>query len=346
VTAVRLAAARLAAVLATAVVLVLSGCVPPPGPAADVQGPELTGDFFTHDPALVKGEDGGPWFVYSTGNGHVADGNIQVRRSDDGVDWEYAGEVWQEKPAWLAAAVPGVDNLWAPELYEHDGTWYLYYSASTFGSNTSAIGLATSPTLDPADPDYGWTHQGPVWRSQAGETFYNDIDPGVVTDAAGDPWLFFGSFWGGIQVLPLQWPTGMPATAAEPVMVATRSGVPENQIEAPYVVERDGWYYLFVSWGKCCSGVDSTYEIRVGRSQAVTGPFLDADGKDMALGGGTPVLASEGSMIGPGGQSLSRGFLANHFYDGDDGGMFRLAIQELGWTRDGWPVATTEVPLP
>lgn len=157
---------RLAAVLAVVVVLVLTGCGTSPGAAPEQKPAGLTGDFFTHDPALVKGQDGGPWFIYSTGNGRVADGNIQVRRSDDGVDWEYAGEVWQEKPAWLTAAVPGVDNLWAPELYEHDGTWYLYYSASTFGKNQSVIALATNTTLDPADPAYEWVDRGEVVSSK------------------------------------------------------------------------------------------------------------------------------------------------------------------------------------
>ena len=193
--------------LAAVVVLVLTGCGAAPGPAAEVQRAELTGDFFTHDPALVKGQDGAPWFIYSTGNGQVADGNIQVRRSDDGVDWEYAGEVWQEKPAWLTAAVPGVDNLWAPELYEHDGTWYLYYSASTFGKNLSVIALATNTTLDPADPAYKWVDQGKVVRSLPASDF-NAIDPEVVEDDTGTPWLVFGSYWSGIQMVQLEWPSG------------------------------------------------------------------------------------------------------------------------------------------
>lgn len=127
------------AVLATLVVGT-AGCA-----AAPAGERELSGDYFTHDPALVTGSAGEDWFVYSTGDGQVADGNIQVRRSDDGEHWEYAGEVWQEKPDWLPEAVPGVDNLWAPELYEHEGTWYLYYSASTFGSNDSVIGSQRTP---------------------------------------------------------------------------------------------------------------------------------------------------------------------------------------------------------
>ncbi|WP_407318786.1 arabinan endo-1,5-alpha-L-arabinosidase [Isoptericola halotolerans] len=307
----------------------------------------LDGDLSTHDPALVVGDDGDPWFVYSTGVPNKALGAPMVHRSDDGgATWEQAGPAWSsaEDPRWVRDpdGVAGVKHYWAPELVEHDGTWYLYYSASTFGSNTSAIGLATSPTLDPDDPAYGWTHRGPVWRSQAVESSYNAIDPGVVEDAEGEPWLFFGSFWDGIHAVPLEWPSGMPTAGADPVLVASRDGG-ENQIEAPYVVERDGWYYLFVSWGKCCSGVSSTYSIHVGRSRDVTGPYLDADGQDMADGGGTLVLGSEGSMIGPGGQSVSQGRLGYHFYDGDAEGLHRLAIQELGWSR-GWPVATTEVP--
>lgn len=338
---IALVAALVAAVAAVALA-VLRPWEPAPEPLA------LTGDLRTHDPALVVGDDGDPWFVYSTGDPGRGLGAPMVHRSvDGGSTWERVGPAWSsaDDPQWVRETIDGVEHYWAPELVERDGTWYLYYSASTFGSNTSAIGLATSPTLDPADPDYGWTHEGAVWRSQAGETSYNAIDPGVVEDTDGSPWLFFGSFWGGIQMVPLEWPSGMPADGAEPTMVATRSGVPENQIEAPYVVERDGWYYLFVSWGKCCSGVDSTYSIHVGRAQDVTGPYLDAEGKDMALGGGTLVLGTEGPMIGPGGQSLSQGRLAYHFYDGDDGGAFRLAIQDLAW-EDGWPVATTEVPEP
>jgi arabinan endo-1,5-alpha-L-arabinosidase len=110
---VKIRAAALPAIL-IALALGMAGCAAPPAGER-----ELSGDYFTHDPALVAGSaDGnssGDWFVYSTGDGQVADGNIQVRRSDDGEFWEYAGEVWQEKPEWLTGVVPGVANLWAPE---------------------------------------------------------------------------------------------------------------------------------------------------------------------------------------------------------------------------------------
>lgn len=314
---------------------------------ADPAALPLAGDLAVHDPALVAGGAGEPWFVYSTGDVRVGFGAPQIRRSDDGGrTWERVGTAWDQDgdPAWVRDEIDGVTNFWAPELHHHDGTWYLYYSASTFGSNDSAIGLATAGTLDPDDPDFGWTDQGMVIRSHAGQDRWNAIDPAVIEDADGRPWMFFGSFWGGIHLVPLEWPSGKVAGDQEPVRIASRAGVPENAIEAAAVVRHDGWYYLFASWDKCCAGTDSTYRIVVGRSREVAGPYLDAQGRDMALGGGTEVLATQGSMIGPGGQSLSRGHLAYHFYDGDDGGMFRLAIQELAW-RDGWPEATPEAPL-
>ncbi|WP_448809113.1 arabinan endo-1,5-alpha-L-arabinosidase [Agromyces bauzanensis] len=324
----RPAAARAgAASVAVTVAVLLGGCAP-------TGAWDLTGDLATHDPALAKVD--GTWYVYSTGNGTVADGNIQVRSSSDGHSWRYEGEVWKEKPAWIGETVRGVDNLWAPELVEHDGTWYLYYSASTFGRNTSAIALATNTTLDPDDPDYEWVDRGPVIASESGDDF-NAIDPGVATDDDGTPWLAFGSFWSGIRMVELEWPSGLRADDAAPLRLADR-GAPPNAIEAPYLVEHDGDWFLFVSRDSCCQGVDSTYKIAVGRADVPTGPFVDREGVPLLEDGGTVLLETEGSRIGPGGQSIADGMMALHYYDRDLNGQFRLALVPLGWDGDGWPV--------
>ncbi|MBD9698644.1 arabinan endo-1,5-alpha-L-arabinosidase [Flavimobilis sp. GY10621] len=332
----------LVAALAAVVLLVAGGLAlwrpwePPVGRAL-----ALSGELRTHDPALVVGAEGEPWFVYSTGDVRVGFGAPQIRRSDDGgTTWETAGTAWDVSgdPAWVRDEIDGVTNFWAPALYEHDGTWYLYYSASTFGSNASAIGVATGTTIDPADADFGWTDQGMVLRSTPGETNYNAIDPTIIEDADGTPWMVFGSFWGGIQIVELEWPSGKVAAGAQPQRIASRIGAP-NAIEGPEVVRHDGWYYLFVSRDACCQGTDSTYNIAVGRSRDVTGPYLDQDGRDMALGAGTLLLASTGDVVGPGGQSVSDGRLAFHYYDAAAGGDFRLGIHELAWDEEGWPVA-------
>ncbi len=299
------------------------------------RSPQLTGDLVAHDPAIVVGGNGDPWFVYSTG-GAQADGAIQVRRSVDGVHWEYAGVMWKQRPAWITDSIRGVGPLWAPELVQHDGVWYLYYAASTFGSNHSAIGLATNTTLDPADPEYEWVDEGPVLESETSDDF-NAIDPAIVVDAKGTPWMAFGSFWSGIRMVRLEWPSGLRADAKEPLRLADR-GVPPNAIEAASIVEHDGDYFMFVSLDSCCKGVSSTYKVAVGRADAVTGPYLDRDGTPMLNGGGTVLLATKGSRIGPGGESASNGYLAYHYYDGDAAGATRLAISRIDWDADGWPL--------
>ncbi|WP_062383302.1 arabinan endo-1,5-alpha-L-arabinosidase [Demequina iriomotensis] len=304
---------------------------------------ELSGDIRTHDPALVAGEDGEDWYVYSTGDVQKGLGSPQIRRSTDaGATWEYVGTVWtaSTRPEWVYEEVSGVQNFWAPELVEHDGTWYLYYAASTFGTNGSVIGLMTSPTLDVDSPDYGWTDQGMVVRSTPGVDNVNAIDAGVITAEDGTAWMTFGSFWGGIQLIELEWPSGKPAEGAEPTTIATRNNA-TNAIEAPYLMYRDGYYYLFVSRDSCCQGTDSTYSIAVGRATEITGPYLDSWGNQMMYDGGDELLSTRGSMIGPGGQSYSHGYLAFHYYDETLGGDFQLAIRELAWTEDGWPVAWT-----
>lgn len=325
---------RVAAALATATFLgTLTAC----GAAGGVH--RASGDLAVHDPALAHDDDG-TWWVYSTGNGTVADGNVQIRSSSDGEHWAYEGEVWKEKPDWLTDAVRGVDNLWAPELVHHGGTWYLYYSASRFGKNTSVIALATNTTLDPDDPAFEWVDQGPVIASTTSDDF-NAIDPGVITDDDGTPWMAFGSFWSGIRMVQLEWPSGLRAgdgtDDVEPLRLADR-GAPPNAIEAPYLVEHDGATFLFVSRDACCQGAKSTYNMAVGRSDAPTGPFVDRDGVPLLEGGGTPVLATDGSRVGPGGQSVWGDEIAFHYYDAEAGGAFRLAIADLEWDDEGWPV--------
>ncbi|MCC2592436.1 arabinan endo-1,5-alpha-L-arabinosidase [Tessaracoccus sp. OS52] len=322
--------------IVVAATLLLGACSPSTSPVA--KEIPVTGDLRTHDPGLVVGDGERPWFVFSTGDPRVGLGAIQVRTSPDGREWTYAGEAWtpSQEPDWAVDKIAGITNFWAPEVIEHNGTWYLYYSASTFGSNTSAIGLRTADELDPDSPSAGWTDQGEVISSD-GAADYNAIDPAVLVDEEGQGWMAFGSFWGGLQMVELDFPSGKPSPGAEPFSIAHR-GTATNASEAPALLYRDGWYYLFASFDSCCQGTASTYNINVGRSEEPQGPYLDANGVALTDGGGTLLLESEGTRIGPGGQSVSQNHIAFHYYDEEQGGDFRLAIRELGWTSDGWPV--------
>lgn len=331
-----------AALLAAAATPPLAAATPPASekPQATAGAPKennwrLRGDLKAHDPALVKGGNGTDWYVFSSGDAPVAGGTIQIRRSSDGRNWKFAGTVWEKIPDWLTKAVPGVSNLWAPEVYQHDGTYYLYYAASTWGKNNSIIALATNTTLDPEDPNYRWVDQGKVVRSTA-QSDFNAIDPGIVEDADGTPWMAFGSYWTGIQMIQLEWPSGKRSADRTRHKIASRKQAP-NAIEAPYIVPHDGKYYLFTSWGQCCDGVNSDYKIVVGRAGNVTGPYVDKDDRQLLEGGGTVLRKTAGHRVGPGGQSVSEEIIAYHFYDAKAKGTPKLALQRISWGDDGWP---------
>ena len=140
--------------------------------------------------------------------------------------------------------------------------------------------------VDPSDPAYRWVDRGPVVRS-APESDFNAIDPGIIEDADGTPWMAFGSYWNGIRMVQLQWPTGKRSADTDPLHLADRKAAP-NAIEAPYIVRHDGYYYLFASWDHCCQGVNSDYKVAVGRSRGDR-PVRRPGGRALLDGGGTVV---------------------------------------------------------
>lgn len=287
-----------------------------------------------HDPSSIVRCGKDSWY-FSTGQG------IKSARSNDLLTWSDGPPVFKTFPAWHAELVPGnKGHLWAPDVISRDGRYWLYYSVSTFGKNVSAIGLASSPTLDPAAKDFGWKDEGMVIRSQHPDPF-NAIDPAVVSTSDGRLWMTFGSFWSGIQLVELDPETGLLKKDAKPKQIAWNEE--KQQIEAPAIQSRGGYFYLFVNWGLCCRGANSTYEIRTGRSKSITGPYLDRNGRDLSSGGGSLFVKSEGDLIGPGHFATIEGFpdtrFAFHYYDGKAFGQSKLGIRELTWSKDGWPEA-------
>lgn len=283
-----------------------------------------------HDPATPI-RQGDTWYVFSTGNG------ILCRTSPDLERWSDSTPVFKTLPAWHKEVVASQKgHLWAPDIIRRGDRYLLYYSVSSWGKNVSAIGLASSPTLDPKDPACQWKDEGIVVRSNDKDP-YNAIDPQIFADPDGSLWMVFGSFWGGIQLVELDPETGL----RHPQRGEVRQLAWNKSIEAPALLRHDGFYYLFVNWGLCCRGVDSTYEIRVGRSRKVTGPYLDAEGAELSTGGGTLFLKSEGDRIGPGHPS----FVAEkdavrmffHYYDRQRAGMATLGSLPLKWSKSGWP---------
>lgn len=299
-------------------------------------------DVFARDPSTVV-KSGGTYWVYGTGRG------VSQFSSTDRVHWTFRGPVFPTAPAWVASTVPANrgNNAWAPDVRFFSGLWHLYYAYSSFGSKVSGIGLATNPTLDPKT----WADQGVVIRTGR-DTSYNAIDPCIFQDAGGKPWLSFGSYFSGIKLIALDPATGKQAAGDVTVYnIADRPDTPPNAIEASCVYYHGGYFYLFVAWDRCCAGPRSTYNIRMGRSQTVTGPYLDKTGKDMEAGGGTLFLGSVGDNgsgrppddeVGPGHAGILEDtdgpYVSYHEeWARDKGGKTTLNINKLTWDSDGWP---------
>jgi len=306
--------------LAPAAAAVAAPTVPPatyPNPG------RITGDTGAHDPSMVKKPAGG-YLVAYTGD------NLLLKTSTDRTAFRNAGTVFPGGAPWTTGYTKGSRTLWAPDISYHNGKYYLYYAASTFGSNSSGIFLATSTT----GASGSWTNQGLVIASVTSDTF-NAIDPNLEVDSAGRWWLTLGSFWSGIKEIRLDPSTGLRSDTTLR-SVAGRGG---GAIEAPFLFKHGSYYYLWVSFDRCCQGAASTYRIMVGRSTSPTGPFVDRNGTAMTAGGGTQVLAGHGSIHGPGHQAVladtDGDVLVYHYYA--DSGTPYLGINLLGYDSAGWP---------
>jgi arabinan endo-1,5-alpha-L-arabinosidase len=305
---------------------------------------KLEGDIApVHDPVAIKEKE--TYYVFSTG-GRNGQGVIPIRTSRDLRTWTRSGFVFDSLPTWTAREIPKARNAWAPDISFYYGRYHLYYSVSSFGSRDSAIGLTTTRTLDRSSPDYRWVDDGMVLRSTEKDD-WNAIDPNLVIEDSNNIWLAWGSFWGGIKMRRIDPATGK-LSARDVDMHSLSSRAREQPIggavEAPFIVRHDDYWYLFVSFDRCCRGAASTYNVVVGRSRRVTGPYVDRAGTRMTEGGGSPVIeATTPTWRGPGHPGFLRetgnDYVFFHAYFGEGRGRgSALQISTVVW-EGGWPRA-------
>ncbi|KIP02025.1 glycoside hydrolase family 43 protein [Phlebiopsis gigantea 11061_1 CR5-6] len=287
----------------------------------------VTGDISVHDPTMCR-DDAGTYFIFSTGVG------IPIKTSTDRIAFTDIGVVWPSGAPSGTNTYTGTTNgaLWAPDCTYLNGQFYLYYAASTFGSQKSGIFLASSTTGQPGT----WSDHGLVTSSASGDT-YNAIDPNLLIDN-GNWILTLGSFWTGIKEIAIGSSTGKPSSTTVTSLAERTAN--NGAIEASVLWKQGSFYYLFTSWDNCCDGLSSTYNIRVGRSSSAEGPFVDESGVDLLNGGGTLILGTHDSIVGPGGQDLMTDVdgvvIVYHYYTATDS---LLGINLLDFST-GWPVVT------
>ncbi|KAI3400994.1 hypothetical protein diail_699 [Diaporthe ilicicola] len=293
---------------------------------------------WSHDPSVIKRSDG-TYFRFETGS------KIGIFKGTSLTGpWTYQGAAI---PAGSSINLAGNDDLWAPSVNLVGSTYYLYYAVSVFGSQSSAIGYATSTTME-----YGsWTDHGATGIASTSAKPYNAIDPALIQATDGSYSMNFGSFWGDVYQCKMNNP---PSSAAASASQIAYNATGSHAMEGPFVYYRSPYYYLFFSAGICC-GYDTTkpapgeeYSVRVCRSSNVNGPYVDASGKSCTAGGGTMVLASHGNVYGPGGQGVlvdsaySGTVLYYHYSDprvGIADSQYLFGFNKISWST-GWPVLT------
>jgi hypothetical protein len=303
----------------------------------------LRGSLGIHDPSTIINCNG-RYYIFGT------HGGIYSKSSADKQYWVTGPSVFTTTtaPSWTTSYTgSSLDGFWAPEIIYFNGLYHLYYAVSSSGSQNSAIGLATNPTLDPNSSSYSWTDQGAVIHSSSSVN-YNCIDPSIIFDATNGLWMSFGSYWTGIYLVQLNASTGLLLNPTSPTLTHLAYN---SSIEASYLYYHGGYYYLFVNWGQCCVNMNSTYNIRVGRSTTITGgypgsSYRDRNGNTMVGGGGTLFLKTTGKYIGPGQIGIldegGTNCFSYHYYDANVNGSPTLDIEPLYWTPDGWPAFTND----
>lgn len=300
---------------------------------------QLEGDLRVHDPVMIK--QGDTYYVFSTGSG------VSIKASKDMLHWENAGSVFskEELPAWHREDIPDHEgHLWAPDIHYADGKYHLYYSVSAWMNFDSSIGYATNTTLDPNDEDYQWVDEGQVISFQNGGEGVNVIDPNVYIDGEGRKWLFYGSYKAGLRLVELDPETGhLMSSKPELTVLTTSLG------EGVYLLKGSEYYYLFASRGKCCAGMESTYQVVMGRSKDIRGPYLNKEGKSWVDNHYSLFLAGDEEEPGRGHNGFfaegDKTYIVYHAYTRAADGKSLLNIRPVYLDEEGWPTLEPENPM-
>lgn len=302
------------------------------------------------DPTMIRGDDG-IFYAYGTSDysdwgGELTTRLIPIISSPDMVNWTFEGSVFDSsnRPMWR----PTNFGIWAPDIIKIGDTYNLYYSFAGWADKiNSAVGVATAP--HPLGP---WTDHGPVVTTQ---------NTGVLQSIDSFTFIFeekvyiiWGSYYGMYYIELAD--DGLSIKAgAEAVQIGgskNPDGSGFSTYEAANLIKQGDYWYLLVSHGNCCEGLNTNYYVTAFRAESPLGPYYSDDGKPMLgtkneTGQGANVVRNNAFFVGTGHNATIQDdngdyWLVYHGYDtsmpGTENGVNRraLLIDKIIWT-DGWP---------
>lgn len=331
-------------------------------PVSKMEDYRQWGTYNVHDPACKK--FGNYYYMYSTDaifaenkkeaqEKGVPLGYIQIRRSEDLVNWDFIGWAFKEIPTeaveWVRTSTGGrgATNIWAPYIIKHEDKYRLYYCVSAFGLSTSYIGLAESTS-----PEGPWELKGPVVKTSR-ESVMNAIDPSVIVDAEnGKWWMHYGSYFGGLFCVELDPATGLAKEENDQGhLVARRANYKKDNLEAPEIIYNPQLkeYFYFVSYDPLMT----TYNVRVGRGKNAEGPFFDFTGQNMKdTVNNFPILTAPYKFDNHPGwagtahcgvlEDNGRYFMFHQARLSPQNALMVLHTREVFFNSNGWPVVSPE----
>ncbi|WP_257452081.1 glycoside hydrolase family 43 protein [Archangium lipolyticum] len=269
------------------------------------------------DPGVIHD---GTQYVATCTSGGAADA-FPIRTSPDLVHWTYAGSIFPaaRRPSWAST------DFWAPEIHRV-GTRYIAYYTARHVNGALSIGAATAPSALGPFTDLG--------RPLVHDTTMGMIDATVFTDTAGKRYLVWKADGNAVgKPTPIY---GQELSADGLSLVGTRRTLITNDraweggvVEAPWVVARDGYYYLFYSGNAFYNG---TYAVGVARATSPLGPFTKAS---------APILKTVPGWEGPGHCSVINTPAGNTvmvYHAWNQAHTARVMLADTVFWRDGWPV--------
>ncbi len=305
---------------ARAAALALYACCPAAladvTPATTYQNPVIAGDFA--DPSIIRVGD----TFYATGTSSEWAPFYPIYTSKDLVRWRQIGHVFEKMPEWASS------SFWAPELFHHKGTFYVYYTARRKSDNVSVIGVATTD-----DPRKGFKDRGIIreWGTEA-------IDGFVFQDKDGRLYFSWKAYGldkdRPIELLACEMTDDALGFKGEPFELRLAGGRPISA-EGQVMTRRGDWYYLFYSTKGCC-GRGCDYQLEVARARDLKGPWEPSPLGPLLTGGEGWKCPGHGTLVSlPDG----RDYFLYHAYHARENvftGRQGLLDQVL-WPQDGWP---------